>query len=82
MAMGRRRRTEGTSSSGSLGMCTWRQRLRAGGQPARSQAPRRKRSSSMAASGRPATSSARQASGPGALPRHFPRAHRNCDASG
>eukprot|EP00969_Alexandrium_andersonii_P198246 8755744-Alexandrium_andersonii.AAC.1 len=64
MAMGRRRVADGISSSGSFGMCTWRQRLRAGGQPARSQAPRRKRSSPMAAAGRPASSSARQASGP------------------
>eukprot|EP00969_Alexandrium_andersonii_P006983 304819-Alexandrium_andersonii.AAC.1 len=36
----------------------------------------------MAASGRPATSSARQASGPGALPRHWPRAHRKSKVSG
>eukprot|EP00969_Alexandrium_andersonii_P018945 827060-Alexandrium_andersonii.AAC.1 len=62
--MGRRRQTSGTSSSGSFGMWTCRQRFRAGGHPARSQAPRRKRSSSMAAAGRPASSSARQASGP------------------
>eukprot|EP00969_Alexandrium_andersonii_P056721 2500923-Alexandrium_andersonii.AAC.1 len=74
MAMGRRRLTSGTSSSGSLGMWTWRRRLSAGGHPARSQAPSSNRSSSMAAAGRPANSSARQASGPGALPRNCPRA--------
>eukprot|EP00969_Alexandrium_andersonii_P036243 1588093-Alexandrium_andersonii.AAC.1 len=34
MAMGRRREISGTSSSTSLGMWTWRQRLRAVGQPA------------------------------------------------
>eukprot|EP00969_Alexandrium_andersonii_P317931 14043875-Alexandrium_andersonii.AAC.1 len=62
MAMGRRRVTSGASSPWSFGMWTCRHRLRAGGQPARSQAPRR--SSSMAAAGRPASSSARQASGP------------------
>eukprot|EP00969_Alexandrium_andersonii_P277125 12249459-Alexandrium_andersonii.AAC.1 len=64
MAMGRRRLTRGASSSGSLGMWTCRQRFRAGGQPALSQAPRRKRSSSTGAAGRPASSSARQASWP------------------
>eukprot|EP00969_Alexandrium_andersonii_P299993 13261792-Alexandrium_andersonii.AAC.1 len=77
MAMGRRRETKGTSSSGSLGICTCRQRLRAGGQPASSQAARSARSSSIASSsGRPRISSARQASGPAALPRQSPRAER------
>eukprot|EP00969_Alexandrium_andersonii_P121713 5381753-Alexandrium_andersonii.AAC.1 len=39
-AMGRSRDTRGTSSSGSFGIWTCRQRRSAGGQPARSQAPR------------------------------------------
>eukprot|EP00969_Alexandrium_andersonii_P028032 1223195-Alexandrium_andersonii.AAC.1 len=55
-------------------MCTCRQRRSAGGQPARSQVPRSSKSSSIASSGRPTISSARQASGPGALPWHALRA--------
>eukprot|EP00969_Alexandrium_andersonii_P336789 14886640-Alexandrium_andersonii.AAC.1 len=60
MAMGRRRETRGTSSAASLGMWTWRQRRRAVGQPARSQAASSATSSSMASSGSPVSSSARQ----------------------
>eukprot|EP00969_Alexandrium_andersonii_P274705 12140802-Alexandrium_andersonii.AAC.1 len=64
MAIGLSRVASRTSSSWSFGMWTCLHRLRAGGQPARSQALRRKRSSSIAAAGRPTNSSARHASGP------------------